>query len=241
MAQAIAGLVPDTGLPDSDSRSAATAGQVLALNAEKTGYVLADDQTSSGGSGLDASGVRGQVQSQLEAGNGISLTPSGSGATRTLEIAATATGAPTLSSPTISTDLVSVVPSDGGTSANETLFTFATTTTSTDGNVIFNINVHGTTDDAISGGDRVYPTFELTRTPTGGSLSVIATLMPYVRNANNFGGTLTATTQIASGNLVRVYNAVVGDAYTVRWRVGGQNQRTVTLDSDQTTASMLSW
>ena len=45
------------------------------------------DDTASGGSGLDAAGVRDQVSSQIRGGDNISLTPAGSGASQTLTIA----------------------------------------------------------------------------------------------------------------------------------------------------------
>ena len=54
-------------------------------------WICSTDATASGGTGLDASGVRGETQAQLQAGTGISLTPSGSGATRQLTIASTVT------------------------------------------------------------------------------------------------------------------------------------------------------
>ena len=49
------------------------------------------DDTASGGSGLDAAGVRTQTAAQLQEGTGISITPAGSGASQTLTIASTAT------------------------------------------------------------------------------------------------------------------------------------------------------
>ena len=61
------------------------------LKSNGTAFTCQTDATASGGTGLDASGVRGETQAQLQAGTGISLTPSGSGATRQLTIANTIT------------------------------------------------------------------------------------------------------------------------------------------------------
>lgn len=48
------------------------------------------DAPAAAAPGLDAAGVRAQVQAQLAAGTGITLTPAGAGASRTLTVAATA-------------------------------------------------------------------------------------------------------------------------------------------------------
>ena len=61
------------------------------LKSNGTAFTCQTDATASGGTGLDASGVRGETQAQLQAGTGITLTPSGSGATRQLTIANTIT------------------------------------------------------------------------------------------------------------------------------------------------------
>ena len=67
------------------------AGKVLKATGTAGECQWADDDTASGGSGLDAAGVRSQVAAQLQEGTNVSLTSSGSGATATLTIAATDT------------------------------------------------------------------------------------------------------------------------------------------------------